>query len=281
MPLGLSDNLFKRIVSALSLLPVVLGLVYLGGWWFFSLLVIGGLLMFWEWCDLTGVSNTFEKLLFGSGVLILTSVAAYYFTHYPTDIITIVLLGLPLLALVVISPKKIAANAGPKGQTARNAFGGEHYVTAALVALLWLRSVDDNGLMVVWLFFAVWAMDVGGYFAGKGIGGPKLAPRLSPKKTWAGLIGGMVLAAIVSFAISLLFDLGTPVWLALAGAGVAVIAQIGDLYESAVKRALDAKDSGNLIPGHGGILDRVDGLVFAAPAVALVLAGHQFIAAGT
>lgn len=277
MPIGLSDNLFKRIVSALTLLPIVLGLVYMGGWWFFALLVCGGLLMFWEWCELTGVSNISEKLIFGSGILVFTSVAAYYFFTYPTNFTTIALLGLPLLGLAVISPKKLAVNAGPTGKRVLNAFGGEHYVTLALVSLLWLRSIDDNGLIVVWLFFAVWAMDVGGYFAGKGIGGPKLAPKLSPKKTWAGLIGGMVLAAVVSAIISILFDLATPVWLALAGAAVAVVAQLGDLYESAVKRALNAKDSGNLIPGHGGILDRVDGLVFAAPVVALTMASLQVI----
>ncbi len=275
MPLGLSDNLFKRIVSALSLLPVVLGLIYLGSWWFFALLAVGGWLMFEEWCSLTSVTARTQKLVFGISMLFYTSVAAYYFQLLPISLIAIALLALPIAGVAISTPGKIANNASAPQRTAVNAFGGGQYVAMALVSLLWLRGVDDNGLTVGWLFFAVWAMDVGGYFAGKGIGGPKLAPKLSPKKTWAGLIGGMALAAIVSAAISALFGLGTPVWLAIAGAGVAIIAQLGDLYESAVKRALNAKDSGNLIPGHGGILDRVDGLVFAAPAVALTLAAVQ------
>ncbi len=273
MPLGLSDNLFKRIVSALALLPVVLGLVYLGGWWFFALLAVGGWLMLKEWCALTGVRSTGLVQTQIGFVIALTAIATYLAAeHFATFALYLLATS---FALVFVPPGKLAKRADI-GSSSSNAYVGTAYVLLALLSLTWLRSVDDNGITVIWLFFAVWAMDVGGYFAGKGIGGPKLAPKLSPKKTWAGLIGGMVLAAVVSAAISMLFGLGTPFWLALAGAGVAVVAQMGDLYESAVKRALNAKDSGNLIPGHGGILDRVDGLVFAAPAVALVLISLQF-----
>lgn len=269
MPLGLSDNLFKRVVSALSLLPIVLGLIYLGGWYFFALLAAGGILMLWEWNKLIGAD--FKGLTAITGVVAVLFPAAVFTTiSVPGGVITSIAIAC-FGAVVTIPPKKIATE-GREHQNRLGSLVGDAYVGMALAALAWLRTQDENGLIVIWLFFAVWAMDVGGYFAGKGIGGPKLAPVISPKKTWAGLIGGMLLAALVSLAISLIFDLGDPLLMPFAAAFVAVIAQLGDLYESAVKRALDQKDSGNLIPGHGGILDRVDGLIFAAPAVAVALA---------
>ena len=124
----------------------------------------------------------------------------------------------------------------------------------------------------MWTLLVVWATDVGGYFAGKGIGGPRLAPRLSPKKTWAGLVGGMVLAIGAASLFADFVSLASLELLAPAAAVLAVWSQVGDITESAVKRYFEAKDSGSLIPGHGGLLDRVDGLVFVAPAVALFLA---------
>jgi len=271
MPLGLSDNLFKRIVSALTLLPLVLGLVYMGGWWFFALLAVGGLLMFKEWCQLTNCFNNSSFVLGAIAILIFPAIVTIFGSDGRFDIGLVTLLFVLSAGLVTTPPHKIAAQvSSPKSKN--NMSVGIAYVGMALTSLAWLRTQDNHGLIVIWTFFTVWAMDVGGYFAGKGIGGPKLAPKLSPKKTWAGLIGGMVLAAGVSIAISIIFDLGDPLLMPFAGALIAVVAQLGDLYESAVKRSLNAKDSGNLIPGHGGILDRVDGLVFAAPIVAFAMA---------
>lgn len=274
MPLGLSDNLFKRVVSAVTLLPFVLGLVYLGGWWFYVLLAVGGGLMMVEWCALTGVVSARARYLATTFILVSVAFLTYVGPGRPTAMIILILLLALTIPLFAIRPGKLSRNVA--NDTANNnALVGTAYVGLALISLTWLRGQDDNGMIVIWTFFVVWAMDVGGYFAGKGIGGPKLAPRLSPKKTWAGLVGGMVLAAAVSLAISLLFGAGDPLLMPLAGAIVALVAQLGDLYESAVKRALDKKDSGTLIPGHGGILDRVDGLIFSAPAVAFALAAAQ------
>ena len=271
MPLGLSDNLFKRVVSALALLPVVLGLVYMGGWWFFSLLAVGGWLMITEWCQLTGVIEKKGRIWSAFAALFCPAFVTYFGENQQIAIAVGVALFSLSLGLVFSPPTKLSAQATTPDSN-KNSFVGFSYVGLALTSLAWLRTQDDNGLIVIWTFFVVWAMDVGGYFAGKGIGGPKLAPTLSPKKTWAGLIGGMILAAVVSLAISLIFNLGDPLLMPFAGAAIAIVAQIGDLYESAIKRAVNKKDSGNLIPGHGGILDRVDGLVFAAPAVAFAMA---------
>jgi phosphatidate cytidylyltransferase len=155
------------------------------------------------------------------------------------------------------------------------------YLILPLVALLWLRLDPTYGRVAIfWLLFLVWATDTFAYFAGRAIGGRKLAPRLSPKKTWAGLIGGMFGAALVGAVAAIWLDLGSPALLALVSAGLAVVAQAGDILESALKRRAGVKDSGKLIPGHGGILDRVDGLVTAAVAAVLIALLHGSLSPG-
>lgn len=157
-------------------------------------------------------------------------------------------------------------------------WAGFAYVAVPCMALLWLRHVEmdepNAGLkLVLYLMFVVWATDMGAYFAGKRIGGPKLAPAISPSKTWAGLAGGMAAAG----GIGLICATFTPypagafscMWVALL---LAVVSQCGDLFESWLKRRAGVKDSGALIPGHGGLLDRIDGLIAAAPVFALMVA---------
>ena len=148
---------------------------------------------------------------------------------------------------------------------------GALYIGVPYVSLVWLRADPATGLAtLLWLLAVVWATDTAAMFAGKTIGGPKLAPVISPNKTWAGLAGGMGAAAAVGIAFA--FFLDAPMLLAaLISAGLAVVAQAGDLGESLVKRHFNVKDSGTLIPGHGGIFDRVDGLLAVAPVWALVL----------
>jgi phosphatidate cytidylyltransferase len=277
MPFRLSDNLVKRIVSALSLLPIVLGLIYLGGWWFYALLALGGALMILEWLSMMAVQSFIIRTIAIASVLAMP--LPLYFVSLSSENIVSFVAGLIMIfsgVLIFISPDKLSTAKDNKLSIVMM-IAGIAYVSLALVSMAWLRQLDSHGFLVIWLFFAVWAMDVGGYFAGKGIGGPKLAPTLSPKKTWAGLIGGMVLSALVSGLLAIAFSFGNPALFAGAGAMIAVIAQIGDLYESALKRKLNLKDSGTLIPGHGGILDRVDGLIFAAPFTAAVLAVMIYI----
>ena len=121
--------------------------------------------------------------------------------------------------------------------------------------------------------FVVWGVDIGGYIVGSTVKGPKLAPKISPNKTWSGLLGGILLAVAVSYGVMVLFKVSPQVsayYLIMAGI-IAAIAQVGDLIESYIKRRLNLKDSSNLIPGHGGIFDRIDGLIFAAPFAYLML----------
>jgi phosphatidate cytidylyltransferase len=150
------------------------------------------------------------------------------------------------------------------------------YGLAAIVALLWLRHQPDRGReTVLWVVACVWATDIGAYFVGSLAGGARLAPAISPGKTWSGLVGGICLSAIVSATCGLVFARGDTIALALVGAGIAIVAQAGDLLESAAKRRAGLKDSGHVIPGHGGLLDRVDGLI-----AALVFVGAARLIAG-
>lgn len=140
---------------------------------------------------------------------------------------------------------------------------GYVYIALAVLAAFWLRHDAKFGLITfLWLLAAVWATDIFAFFTGRTLGGPKLAPTISPGKTWSGLLGGVLAAALVSIVFTAWAD-ADGVWLAFWGALVAVVAQVGDLVESAMKRRFGRKDSGRLIPGHGGILDRVDGLLAA------------------
>ena len=146
------------------------------------------------------------------------------------------------------------------------------YALVPALAVLWIRELPGFGLsMIVWVFIVVWSTDIGAFFAGRAIGGPKLAPSISPNKTIAGLVGGMISAGLAGWAW-VRFSGVPPVFLWLAPP-LALAAQAGDLFESWLKRRAKAKDSGNWLPGHGGLLDRVDGLVAVAPLTALIFAG--------
>lgn len=149
---------------------------------------------------------------------------------------------------------------------------GVLYLSLPMLALVWLRAMPVDGLaMTLWLLLVVWTADVAAYFVGRAVGGPRLAPKVSPGKTWSGFVGGLAGAMLMGAAVTMVngpFRLMTALVLA---AVVAVAAQIGDLAESMLKRQAGVKDAGTLIPGHGGVLDRVDGLLFAAPVLAVIV----------
>ncbi|MCK5445951.1 MAG: phosphatidate cytidylyltransferase [Rhodospirillaceae bacterium] len=151
---------------------------------------------------------------------------------------------------------------------------GGLYIALAIYALWWLRLDPQWGRVnLIWLMAVVWATDIGGYVFGRTLGGAKLAPSISPNKTWSGFIGGMALAVSASFAVLVIFELDAGWGVALLAGVISAISQGGDLLESAMKRRFQVKDSGNLIPGHGGMLDRVDGLMAASTALALINMG--------
>lgn len=274
---GISKNLLQRIISAVALLPPVIGAIYFGGWWFYGLLMLGGILMTLEWNRMVSSQNPLVDL----ATLLPVALLPLPFVLLPQSEATLstpIILFLLLVIVIAIGGfVEIVKTKTDHLKTIYYSLLGSMYVSAALIALSWLRSTDDHGLLVLWLFLNVWAMDIGGYFAGKGIGGPKLSPKISPNKTWAGLIGGIILAMVISYLFSVIFDWGNRAEIWIMGGTIAFVAQVGDLYESAIKRRFDIKDSGELIPGHGGILDRVDGIVSAAPFAALILALHYIL----
>lgn len=187
--------------------------------------------------------------------------------------VSAVVLAVPVLADVYLGPPWftlliifIAALMGWEWAGMCNRRGrwmviGSIYIALPSAAMIWLRGDDIPGMTtIIWLFLVVWGADTGAYLAGRAIGGPKLAPSISPKKTWAGFIGGITIASLISIAFHFHIP-GDILNLTVIGFLVALTSQLGDLLESMVKRHFNVKDSSNLIPGHGGVLDRVDGVV--------------------
>ncbi|MDP6709585.1 MAG: phosphatidate cytidylyltransferase [Alphaproteobacteria bacterium] len=253
-----SSQLGRRVLSALVLAPVAIGLIYLGSWPFAAAVALTAVIMAVEWERLTGAANA-AMAAAQATVLVLAIVLANL--ALPAPAIAVALGGALLLGFV----------ARTRGRDARWLVLGSLWFALPCIGLVWLRARPELGMeLVLGVFLVVWACDTGAYFAGRAIGGPKLAPRWSPKKTWSGLAGGMISAAVVGVLWAGWTGAAPLLLLGIAGALLAVVAQLGDLAESAVKRRFDAKDSGHLIPGHGGLLDRVDGLLFAVPAAALV-----------
>ena len=254
----LTSNLLIRVLSALALIPVVLGAVWVSDWAYFALVALISGLGMAEWLALTA-PNLPRRVHFAAiiGLLIVFFIAVTKGW----------LQGSILLLLEAFILAYFAARREPDKAKypAIWAALGAPYLGGSGLAMLFLRDVPERGLaLTVFLMLAVWATDTGAYFAGRLIGGPKLLPKISPKKTWAGLIGGMALAAVIGYCVGLGFNESNPWWLGGTGLILAVVAQAGDFFESYVKRRAGAKDSGTLIPGHGGVLDRVDGLLFAA-----------------
>lgn len=256
-----------RIWSALVMAPPALAAIWVGGYAFALLAAAAAAVMCWEWHGM--VSGGFPPA--GRVAAALCAAAALAVPAAP-----------PLaVILVVVAALASAALAPPvEGKRPRLWVGlGALYAGLPSVALVWLRQ-NDGLALVVWLFALVWATDIGAYAAGRLIGGPLLLPSVSPRKTWAGLLGGMGAAAAVGGGIGLLFPPAEslPVGLlAVVSGALAVVAQAGDLLESWVKRRWGVKDSSAIIPGHGGLLDRVDGLLAVAlVAAGVALAGHPW-----
>ncbi|HZF34581.1 MAG TPA: phosphatidate cytidylyltransferase [Candidatus Angelobacter sp.] len=258
VPPANASTLRTRVVSALILAPLALGAAYLGRPVWDVLVAAMGASMAWEWA----------RLCSGGRV---SRVGAVSMAIAPAAVAVAALMGV-IPALIIVGAGVVLIGLGASLEGARNPAWpavGVAYVGVPCLAMAWLRARPDDGLAaLLWVLALVWATDTGAYIAGRGLGGPKLAPRISPNKTWAGLIGGMVAAAAVGLAGSLLMA-GVSASIAIpVSAALAVVEQAGDLFESAVKRHFGVKDSSHLIPGHGGVLDRVDGLL----AVSLVVA---------
>jgi phosphatidate cytidylyltransferase len=253
---GLRSNLAQRVMAALVLAPIALGAAYFGGWIWFALACAIGLGLFLEWLSVIGLLRAGRVAILG--IAILGAVAVILATGGPGMAMLAAAVGAGMLAFLATSETRAWAAAGLV------------YASAAIVATVVVRGEALFGFVAVLFVFAVvWVTDILGYFAGRGFGGPKLWPRVSPKKTWAGAIGGFVGSIVVGVAFAA-FGAGRMAPLVILSALLSVVSQAGDLFESALKRRFDVKDSSHLIPGHGGLLDRLDGYVAVVAAAALI-----------
>ncbi|MCM1323080.1 MAG: phosphatidate cytidylyltransferase [Acetobacter sp.] len=263
-------SLQKRILTSLVMIPLVIGALRSGHPYVDILVFVVGAMLSWEW-----------------SAMIPNKKASIYAVCYVFALGCSLLIFNRVILFTTIALVSLFTYLKAKEEEHRKLLTlGVVYISIGVGALYWLYFLFDtffsnlpgekgSFVMTLWFIFMVWSVDIGGYIIGSSLKGPKLAPHISPNKTWSGLIGGVVLAVSVSFiymyVTKYLFNLPMPLneqlKFAELGAFIAVVAQIGDLIESAIKRYLGVKDSSNLIPGHGGVFDRIDGLIFAAPIV--------------
>jgi phosphatidate cytidylyltransferase len=249
-------NLTDRVLSGMVMGPLVIALVLFGGWVFDIAAAAAAAVGLGEWL----------RLVTGRAMVWGYALPAALILAYRMGGITA---GLAVLVLLTICLFLLGARPGVK--RAELAFGLP-YVGLTLLALSWLRNSAEAGLhLVLFVILVIWATDIGAFFAGRTFGGPRLAPRISPNKTWSGFAGGLVLAGMAGLAWAVATQgaagFANAVLIAVV---LSVAGQGGDLFESAAKRRFGVKDSGNLIPGHGGMLDRIDALLVAAPLFALL-----------
>jgi phosphatidate cytidylyltransferase len=240
-------NLLMRVAAALVLAPLAIALAYAGGWLWAGLVTLAAIGLYVEW--LTIVAARTPRVL-AAGVAGL-AIAGLLLAMGRIDASLLVLV-VGLAGVIQLSPERRLWIAT-----------GFAYAAAAEVASIVVRLDPVNGFgALLLILLIVWGTDIGGFFAGRRVGGPKLWPRVSPKKTWAGAIGGFVASLAVAAGFSAFGFVKTGPVL-LLGAVLSIASQFGDLFESAVKRRFGVKDSSHVIPGHGGLLDRLDGFVAA------------------
>jgi len=258
MEMSNKNSMLKRVISAAIMIPLVIAAIYFGKPYMQILAITFGGLLAWEWEYMVnnkrnGIFSIIYAIVMCSSVLLFESMIG----------MAIILVGATIITYI-------------KAKTEKERFLltlGVPYIFFGIGSLVWLHN-EVGYALTVWYMISVWSTDIGGMLVGCRLKGPKLAPKLSPKKTWSGLLGAMTFASLVSVAFVYLHGEYSYVTFAILGALLAVVAQMGDLIESAIKRHLNVKDSSDLIPGHGGVFDRVDGLIFAAP---IVLVFFKFI----
>ena len=250
-----SGDLRARVLSAVVLAPLALGAVWAGEPWFEMMIGLTTALGGWEWCRMSRLTALVPMTL-------------------------VVLAGpVAVTGALVVGPNTGLGTAAAMALLAlfaslvcrRRAWGGVGvvYLAVPAVSAVWLREdVLSGQFVVLWLLSVVWTTDIAAYAIGRSLGGARLVPRLSPRKTWSGLTGGVVTAGFVGYGLGFALGVASPVILGVLGAITGVVSQGGDIAESAVKRRVGVKDSGFLIPGHGGVLDRIDGLLTAIVLVA-------------
>jgi phosphatidate cytidylyltransferase len=255
------SNLMLRVLSSLVLAPLAIAVAYFGGIAFIVFWSAAALLVLWEWDTLVCADGRNPVLLTGAVALLGASLLLAF--DRPGVAIALIVLG--------------CFGVGGLAAAARRGWcaGGLAYAAVLLIAPVLLRSDPRLGFAaIIFLFVIVWFTDITAYFVGRAVGGPKLMPRVSPNKTWSGAVGGTLAAVIGGVVVAQWAGIDGLVAAAVIALLLSVISQAGDLLESAIKRRFAAKDASQLIPGHGGLMDRLDGFVAAAFAGALIGLAH-------
>ncbi|WP_120278186.1 phosphatidate cytidylyltransferase [Rhizobium sp. AG855] len=260
----MSRELQLRIYSAIVMVIVVLAATWAGGMAFRFLAAGIGLLVYYEWSKMTRLAETsLRSNTFGWFSMALVSLNMLFGSADFT---------VPLFAGLVIT----AAIPALLRRMSWWHPGGLFYSGLSMISLAAIRGDDSLGLIaMLFVFVVVWATDILAYFVGRAIGGPKLAPRISPGKTWSGAIGGMLAGVVGGYLVVMAHFQDVGLWTVAVALALSIASQIGDLFESFIKRRFGVKDSSNLIPGHGGVMDRVDGLVFACFAAFFLAIGFS------
>jgi len=260
------SNLMLRVVSSLVLAPLALASAYFGGYVFAGFWIVAAVIVLWEWNTLVCAHDRNSVLTLGVAALVGGSLLL----ALDRPGIAIALIGLGACGVAVLASRVRRPWCA----------AGLFYASALVFAPVLLRSDPRLGFaVIVFLFVIVWLTDIAAYFVGRALGGPKLAPRISPNKTWSGAIGGTIAGILGGVIVASLFGVRGLVAVAIISLVLSVCSQAGDLFESAVKRRFNAKDASQLIPGHGGLMDRLDGFVAAAVAAALIGLAHGGFAA--
>ena len=262
------SELALRVCSALVLVPLAIATAYLGGWPFDLFWGAAAIGVLWEWSSLVARNEQLSVRLAGGASLALA--------------VVLVATGHVLPALIVVAMGALGAASLTLAERRTWVAGALPYAGALAMGPIILRSDGEQGfLAVLFLFAIVWTTDIGAYFAGRALGGPKLVPGVSPNKTWAGAIGGLLASVLAALVVAKMAALTSLFALAMLAVVLSVSAQAGDLFESFLKRRFNAKDSSQLIPGHGGLMDRLDGFVTASVAAVMIgLARGGFEAPG-
>ena len=258
-------NLMLRVASAAVLVPVALLAAYLGGWIFFVVCVLAAFGIFWEWSRLTGSA---DAVVLAPGVVAL--VGAFIFTGFghAAGAAAAVAVGALLVGVAVALSDSGGRNASTPGIWVA---AGVIYAGAAFLGPALLRRDAEFGFAAfLYVALTVWATDTCAFVAGRALGGPHLWPQVSPNKTWSGAIGGLAGGVAAGTLVAYADGLGRLAVLGVIALVLSALAQGGDLLESAIKRHFGAKDTSELIPGHGGLMDRLDGFLVAAAAALLI-----------
>lgn len=255
----MSSELKKRIASGIVMAILALGATWAGGLAFYAMSAVIALAIYYEWSTITKLADRdFPAFAFGwlaTGLVALNIVVGDQG------------MSVPLLAGLTITGALLVVVRGGSWWLP----GGIFYSGLSGISLAAIRGTDEPGFVAMLFVFAVvWATDILAYFVGRALGGPKLAPRISPGKTWSGAFGGTASGVLAGAAVSLVYFPSLTIRTALLALVLSISGQVGDLFESFIKRRFGVKDSSHLIPGHGGVMDRVDGLVFAGFAAFLL-----------